>query len=104
LVDVVEALDASIREVEITSLEGSTFYAELHLVRGGDDIIVSARPSDAVALAVRTSCPLYVSESIMNSEGVVMDLSEDDDEVEEEVVVDQFREFLDTIQPEDFSG
>ena len=40
----------------------------------------------------------------MNSEGVVMDLSEDDDEVEEEVVVDQFREFLDTIQPEDFSG
>lgn len=104
LVDVVEALDASIREIEITSLEGSTFYAELHLVRGGQDIIVSARPSDAVALAVRTSCPLYVSDGIMNSEGVVMDLDEDGDEVEEEVVVDQFREFLDTIQPEDFSG
>jgi hypothetical protein len=40
----------------------------------------------------------------MNSEGVVMDLDDDGDEVEEEVVVDQFREFLDTIQPEDFSG
>lgn len=105
LVDVVEALDASLSQVVISSLEGATYYAELYLQRMGEEIIVSARPSDAVALALRTGSPLFVADDIMESEAVVMELDdENDDAEEEEEVVDQFREFLDNIQPEDFSG
>jgi bifunctional DNase/RNase len=105
LVDVIAAFGASLSQVVISALEGATFYAELYLQTASDEMVVSARPSDAVALAIRTKSPLFVADSIMNTEAVVMDLEEgDDEEEEEEEVVDQFREFLDNIQPEDFSS
>jgi bifunctional DNase/RNase len=105
LVDIIEAFGGTLSQVVISELEGSTFYAELYLQSATEEIVVSARPSDAVALAIRTKSPLFVADSIMDSEGVVMELDDDgDNEEEEEIVVDQFREFLDTIQPEDFSG
>ena len=105
LVDIIEAFGGTLSQVVISELEGSTFYAELYLQSATEEIVVSARPSDAVALAIRTKSPLFVADSIMDSEGVVMELDVDgDNEEEEEIVVDQFREFLDTIQPEDFSG
>jgi bifunctional DNase/RNase len=107
LADVIDALDAETEEVVITSLEGSTYFAELHLRRLDGVTIVSARPSDAVALAIRTGSPLFVDDDLMEAEGVVLaeeELDENDDEDEAEEVVEEFIEFLDTIRPEDFSG
>ena len=111
LADVIKSLDAETEEVVITSLEGTTYIAELHLRRLDGLTIVSARPSDAVALAVRTGAPLFVADELMAAEGVLLaedelgDESDDEDEAEEaEVVVEEFREFLDTLRPEDFSG
>ena len=80
---------------KITGVDGST--------------VVSARPSDAVALALRTGAPLYIADELMASEGVLLaeeDLADDEvaDEGEAEEVVEEFIEFLDTIRPEDFSG
>ena len=100
-------MGATLDHVAITAMEGATFYANLYLQLPSGEVVVSARPSDAVALAVRTQAPLFVIDEIMDSDGVVMDFGEeeeDGDDDEEEIVVDQFREFLDTIQPEDFSG
>ena len=109
LADVVDALGASIDEVAVTKLEGSTFYAELRLSTPEGPKQVSARPSDAVALAIRTDAPLYVEDEVMEACGLMLPEDElaDEDELDEEVeeeVVEEFKEFLDTIRPEDFSG
>jgi bifunctional DNase/RNase len=111
LVNVIRQLGAELEEVVITALEGSTFFAELHLRLVGGSTVVSARPSDAVALAIRTGAPLFIADELMASEGVVLaeeDLADEDEagaeEAPSEEVVEEFIEFLDTIRPEDFSG
>ena len=104
--NVITALGAQLFAVEIVELRESTFFANLRLLRGRDEINVSARPSDAVALALRVGAPILVNDDVMASEGKVMELdSSDDDEDEapsEADLVAELREFLDTIRPEDF--
>ena len=60
---------------------------------------------DAVAVAIRTGSPLYVADDLMDAEGILLAIepSDDDDESPDELV-GQFRQFLDSIKPEDFSG
>ncbi len=94
LKDVLAALGRSLVEVRITRLEDGVFYAELHL---GDDTVVSARPSDALALALRTGSPILVGDGVLDEAGVVIP-DEEEDEVE------RFREFLDQVTPEDFGS
>ena len=66
-VSVLEMLDAPITRVEITDLVEGTFYANLVLERAGVAIEVDARPSDAMAIAVRTNAPIYVAASVLDS-------------------------------------
>jgi hypothetical protein len=69
--------------------------------------VISSRPSDAVAIAVRTESPLFVSDELMESEGIILAFDPDDEEEESEVpdeLVGQFRRFLDSVRPEDFEG
>lgn len=103
--DALEALGVAVEHVIITELRASTYYAELHLVQGEQKTIVSSRPSDAVALAVRTEAPLYVSDELMEAEGIILTLEsdEDDDDTPDELV-GQFRQFLDQVRPEDFEA
>ena len=105
LVGVIEELGAVLEHVEISDLDGSTYYAELVLTRDGEAHTVSARPSDAVALAIRTGSPLFVADHLMELDTVFIaaELDDDDDEGSEEVV-EEFREFLDSISPEDFGA
>lgn len=105
--DVVEALGAQLERVVITELRSATYYAELQLRRGNGPLSVSSRPSDAVALAVRMGSPLYVADDLMEAEGIL--LPSDDDEQENDPanpdeLVGEFRQFLDSIRPEDFSS
>jgi hypothetical protein len=105
--DMLDALTIGVERVVITELRGSTYYAEIHLLRQGVRTVVSSRPSDAVAVAVRTETPLFVSDDLMESEGIVLALESDEDEETQEVpdeLVGQFRQFLDSVRPEDFDG
>ncbi|MHB8329993.1 MAG: bifunctional nuclease family protein [Acidimicrobiales bacterium] len=105
--DVLEALGAEVERVVITELHAATYYAELHLKRGDNVFVVSSRPSDAVAVAVRTSSTLYVSDELMDSEGILLPSDEDDeggDPNNPDELVGEFRQFLDTVRPEDFSS
>ncbi|MGP8058684.1 MAG: bifunctional nuclease family protein [Acidimicrobiales bacterium] len=104
--DVLTAMDVDVERVVITELRSSTYYAELHLRRGAERSIVSSRPSDAVAVAVRTSSPLYVSDELMDAEGIILaiDGNDDEDDASPEELVGQFRQFLDSIKPEDFGS
>lgn len=100
--DVLESLAVDIDRVVVTELHEKTFYAELHLVSDGDARVVSCRPSDALALAVRTGTPIFASDAVIDEVGVVEGEEVDDDRPEE--VVEEFKEFLDTISPEDFEA
>ena len=90
--DILTAFGRPLQTVTITELRDGVFYAEL-LFEGG--ATVSARPSDAIALAMRTGATLRSEEAVLAEAGIAIP-DEQEDEVE------KFREFLDTIGPEDF--
>ncbi len=101
---VVEALGASVDRVVVTELTGGTYFADLVMRRNGDEVHLSARPSDAVALAARTATPLFASRAVLDEVGVEIQdsvLGEDSEEVGEDEI-ERFREFLADVQPEDF--
>jgi bifunctional DNase/RNase len=97
LMGVIGATGFAIERVEITRVEESTFFASLIMHDETRGITLDARPSDCLALAVRSGCPVFVADEVMNSAGIVPD-----DEAEQEVA--KFRDFLDTVDPEDFIG
>lgn len=94
--DVMAAFGRTLLEVRITAMRDLVFYAEL-VFDGG--LQVSARPSDAIALALRTGATIYGAEEVL-AEGSILIPDEQEDEVE----VEKFREFLDQISPEDFGA
>ncbi len=108
--NMITALGARLFAAEITELRDNTFYANLRLLREREEINVSARPSDAVALALRVGAPILVNDDLMAAEGKIMDLGllgEDDaedaqGEVNEAELVAELRQFLDNVRPEDF--
>ncbi|MHB1599895.1 MAG: bifunctional nuclease family protein [Acidimicrobiales bacterium] len=107
MVDLIGALGATVVRVVVTEVRETTYYAEIHLEISGRRIEISSRPSDAVALAARTGSPLFVAEELMDAAGVLVETGEDDDEEthgEPDEIVGLFREFLDQVRPEDFSG
>jgi hypothetical protein len=63
-------LGISIQRVEITGLKEGTFYAQLVLQQGKETHVVDSRPSDAIALAVRVKCPLFISETVVDEAGI----------------------------------
>ncbi len=95
---VTERLGAKVDRVVVTDLEDGTFYADLVMTRNGEELTVSSRPSDAIALAARTKSPLFAAAAVIDEAGVEIR----DDGQEEEI--QRFREFLDEIAPEDFEG
>lgn len=101
-----ETFGARLERVVVTKLVESTFFAELQIRAGEQGHAISCRPSDAIALALRTHSPLYVADDLMDAEGMVIE--PDPDEVGEpdnpDEIVGEFREFLDRVRPEDFSG
>lgn len=91
------AMGTALREVRITGYHDGQFFAELAV---GEDLI-AARPSDALALALRVGCPIRCAAAVMEAAAVLPERSDgaqsgDGDEVE------RFREFLDSVNPDDF--
>jgi bifunctional DNase/RNase len=94
--DLLEALSSPLQAVEIVELRDSIFYADLLLGEGGK-VRVSARPSDAIALALRAGAPVRCAEQVLDEAGIIIP-DEQEDEVE------KFREFLEQVRPEDFAS
>jgi bifunctional DNase/RNase len=97
---------ARLERVVVTKLVESTFHAELQLRTGSENRSVSCRPSDGIALALRVHAPLYVADDLMDAEGLLIEPDEEDvaESGNPEEIVGEFREFLDTVRPEDFTG
>ena len=92
--DVLGQLGAKLNTVYLTEIKDGIFYAQLNFQDGP---AVSARPSDAIALALRIGAPILASEQLLEDAGI-----EIPDQAEDEV--ERFKEFLDQIKPEDFLG
>lgn len=104
-VNVLSELGVELTAVHVTDLQDGTFYAELHLRQQERAWTVSARPSDAIALASRLEeVPIFAAEEVLDEAGLEIDpdeaVGEDVGDPEEEVR--QFREFLEKVDPEDF--
>jgi len=106
--DIVESLDATLSAVQVTAMEEGVFMASL-LMRDleGKTISVSARPSDAIALALRTHSNILADSDLLDNVGIEIpeDVAEDALNASgESSEMERFREFLDQINPEDFAG
>lgn len=99
--DVLEDLGVSLEKIVVTELREGVFHAQLEL-NGRDGIhTISSRPSDALALAARTGSPIYASEEVLD-EAAYPEEREDEPEAQEEVV-EQFKDFINSVDPEDFA-
>lgn len=96
--DVTEALGATVDRIVVTDLRDGIYYANLVLHRDGEEVLVSSRPSDAIALAARTNAPIFVFPAVLDEAGV--EIRDEDEEVE----VARFRSFLEEVTPEDFKA
>ena len=97
---VIEVLDHRIDRVTITELRDHVFMAELSLVDSdGVTTSLSCRPSDACALAIRTDAPIYATDEVLEIAGQPEPSPGDD---QEEELIDEFQDFLETVNPDDF--
>lgn len=100
-VDVVAGLGAAFERVVVTKLVEGTFYADLVIrTAAGGETVFSARPSDAIALAVRVGIPIYAEPDLIDEVGFVE--VEDEPVDDEDDMVEEMRKFLDEVNPEDF--
>jgi uncharacterized protein len=108
--DVLDELGVQLERIVLTELRDTTYYAELHLIApastssGSGEQQISARPSDAVALAVRVGCPIFASEAVLDEAGFVDEVDDETPEESPEAVVEEFRQFIDQVSPDDFGS
>ncbi|MGI9600543.1 MAG: bifunctional nuclease family protein [Acidimicrobiales bacterium] len=97
-------LGAVPERVVVTDLRDGTFFAELYLRLGNDVHVVSSRPSDAIALAVRADAPVFVETEVLDAAAHPPESDDDEEEPVTEEVVEAFRDFIDNVSPEDFEN
>ena len=90
--DLLEAMGQELTEVQITDMKDGVFYANLVF---GSGVEVGARPSDSIALALRTGSRIVCAEEVLDEVGLAVPAEQEDE-------VERFREFLDHVTPEDF--
>ena len=95
--NILDEVAVQVDSISITELREGTFYATINLHRNGSSYEVSSRPSDAIALAVRLGCKIFANEDVVSEAGILIP-----NEGEEEEEVEKFREFLESVNPEDF--
>lgn len=94
---IIETLDAQVERVVIDDIKENTFYAKVILRAGGEPLEVDARPSDSIALALRTNSPIFVSEQLVLAEA-------NEDKSAEEQDFKAFKKYIEGLKPSDFQG
>jgi bifunctional DNase/RNase len=89
-------LGARLVKAVVTDMRDQTFFAELELEAGGKTLTLDARPSDAIALALRAQAPIYVASEVMTANAIPINPAREEEEAE------KFREFLQNVKPGDF--
>jgi uncharacterized protein len=92
--NVIHDLKASVQKVVVCDLQDNTFYALIYLATAGDTVAIDARPSDAIALALRTRAPIFVEDTVVDNAKTV-DLAAD------KADADRLHKWLESLDPED---
>jgi len=92
-------LDAKVVRIAVTELRDNTFYAMITIAVDGTEIEVDSRPSDAIALAVRADAPIFAAPEVIEESAIEFEQTE---EATDEEMLEQFKEFLDEVKPDDF--
>jgi bifunctional DNase/RNase len=100
LTDILGQLDAQIVRVTVTELRDNTFYAAITITQDGSEVEIDSRPSDAIALAVRTDAPIFADDRVIEESAIEFE----GEDVNEEEIVEEFRTFLDKVTPEEFAA
>lgn len=100
LLNVITALQVRIIRIEINDLKNNTFFATIHLEKNGSELLVDSRPSDAIALALRASAPIFVDEMVVEKSMDVHFTKQAGDL--KKYTKEELREFLENLAPEDF--
>lgn len=100
LVNVINEMGGELTKIVITEEREHTFFAELHIDSPSGKRVVSCRPSDGVAVSVRVGAPIFVTTELINQVGVEIVVQPAD----EEEILDDFRQFIDSINPDDFQS
>jgi bifunctional DNase/RNase len=100
LSDLLEQLEAKCEKVSVTELRDNTFYATITISMNGSEMEIDSRPSDAIALAVRTQAPIFAAEDVIEESSIEFEHEVED----QEEVVEKFKDFLDEVSPEDFAA
>jgi uncharacterized protein len=98
--DMLDQLGAQVTRITVTELRENTFYAAVTLRMNGREIEIDSRPSDALALAVRTGAPIFAAEDVISESAIEFEHEVED----QEEVVEKFKDFLDNVSPEDFAS
>lgn len=102
--NLLDDLGVSIESVIVTELRDRTFYAEIEMHAADGVHRVSSRPSDALALAIRVGTPIYAAESVLDEAAFEAEDDAEEEPQEEAKVVEEFREFIDNVTPDDFGS
>ena len=94
--NIIEKAGYKLDKIEINDVEKETYYATLYLSKDGEVLEIDARPSDAIAVAMRTDSPIYVTSNVLLNGSVSTDSAKDAEEAEE------FKNFIQNIKPSDF--
>jgi bifunctional DNase/RNase len=97
--DILGHLEARVVKIAVTELRENTFYALITLAVNGTEIEVDSRPSDAIALAVRSDAPIYAADAVIEESAIEFE----HEDVNEDEIVEEFKKFLEDVSPEDFS-
>jgi uncharacterized protein len=100
LSEVLDQMDAKCEKVSVTELRDNTFFASITISMNGSELEIDSRPSDALALAVRTSAPIFAADEVIEESAIEFEGEEVEDT---EQVVEKFKDFLDNVTPEDFA-
>lgn len=101
LKNILEEMSVQVTSITITELRDGVFHAVIGLQRNGSSYEISSRPSDAIALAVRLGCKIFANEDVLEEASIIIP-PDGEGEQEEEKQVQEFREFLENVTPDDF--
>ncbi len=102
LKNVLMEVGVSVNFVEITELKENTYYALVHLKINGREFAVDSRPSDAIALALRSKSPIYVSKAVLEASSILQQAEEGKEPDFSNVSKEKWAEILEKMSPEDF--
>jgi bifunctional DNase/RNase len=101
LKNILQALEVRLDRIEVIALKDNTFFATIYLHSGDDILTIDSRPSDAIALALRTESPIFVSEEVLE-QAKSIDLQKMEEESSSQEEKDKWKEILENLTPEAF--